>query len=787
MKGLFKIIKWVIGAVIALIIISILLSILFRQKIETAALTQLDKITNNQLQYGEANFNYINSFPSISLDLSNPTFYDNNYDAALELEEFQVRLNIFKSIFSDPVISRLVIKNGSVTLKERNQKWNIEDLMTGSGAPSENTGLINIDELIVENFKVVVDRGTADQITQFTLVDATMEMSSDNQQVNIFAQGLVSFDYVINDSDHQLIDINDSFQADLNYNKSSKIVTIAPSQLDQGLTLEGWFNTLNSKRDIRLDIRNWDINKLNTWLSESETDVEKQLRVDGKLTGLISFDDISAIDYTLYIKNGEVIRGDEHQLVLSDIQSTLTGNQEELSFKQLELEVDDEKLVAEVNYSVTNNMLTFLRVNGNVPAKSLHTLSRDSSFHDIKGVVGLTSFVITNYPLESEQSVLNYVKLEGDIKHIKLNSNTGKELHIKEGNVKNIGEEFHFDHLQVEMDNSEFEINGHYVIEENRNVIKCSINGDKIQATDLLSFNNSTDTTTTQSNFLADNRFYLTLDVDKLWFNKIKMGKVKAKLTSINDVLKTNFEGRVFEGDVKSEGRLEFENGNYHYHFSIDGKNIDLEECLDQNENFGQEVISSDNLKGDLNTLSTFDFYYDKEWNLLPTKTKGLISGEISNGRIQDLEMMTQFSKFVNIKDLEEIKFTEINNYLEIKGKNLYIPTMFIQSNAANFTLSGYHSIENVQLYFLKVNAGQILANKFKKHDPTKPPKPDRRNGMFNMHYVVNGTSESYEYKRDRSRVKAAFKNGEERKRLIYNELVREFGQNERLRFEEIQ
>ena len=785
MKGLWKILKWIIGTLVAIIVISILLSILFRQRIETAALTQLDRITNSQLQYGDATFNYVNSFPSISLDLSNPTFYDNDYDAALELEEFQVRLNIFKSIFSEPVISRLAIKNGSVTLKERNRKWNIQDLMTGTNTSSENSGLINIDELIVENFKVVVDRGTADQITQFTLVDASMKMSSNKQEATIHAKGTVSFDYVINNSDHQLIDIPDTFESNLNYDKASKILTITQSQLKQGLTLEGWFNTSNSTRDIRLDINNWDLDRLNTWLSESETDIEKQTRIDGKLSGLVSFDEVSEIDYTLYIKDGELIRGDDFQIMLSGIQSTLTGNQEELSFNQLTLEVDDEKLDTEINYSIDKNTLTSLKISGDVPVKTIHTITRDTSLNNVRGSIGLKEFTITNYPIESDQSMLNYLSLNGDINNIKLNSVTGKQLRLKEGELKNIGEELHFTNLQIETDNSEFLLNGHYVIEENRNVLKCSIKGDKIQAEDLLSFNNSSEDK--QSNFLKDNRLYVTIEIDKFWFNKIKMGNIKAKVTSINDVLKTNFEGKVFEGDVKSDGRLEYKNDNYHYHFSLDGKHIDLEELLDQNENFGQEVISSDNLKGDLSTLSTFDFYYDENWNLIPAKTKGLISGEIKKGRIQNLELMKQFSSFVNIKDLEEIKFTEINNYLEIKGKNLYIPTMFIQSNAANFTLSGYHSIENVQLYYLKVNAGQILANKFKKHDPSKPPKPDKRNGMFNMHYVVNGSSESYKYKRDRSRVKAAFKNGEERKRLIYNELVNEFGQSDRLQFETIE
>ncbi len=785
MKTIIQLLKWLLIIISLIVLFSILLSVLFQQRIESAALQQLDKITNSQLKYGDANFNYINSFPSISLDLSNPTFYDNDYDTALELEEFQVRINIFKSIFSDPVISRLVIKNGSVTLRERNQKWNIVDLITNSNNSSDTSPLINIDHLIVENFKVVIDRGTADQITQLTLVDADMELKSSDAEVNIFAQGRLSLDYVINNGDHQLIKINDSFQADLSFDKSSKIVTIAPSQLDQGLTMEGWFNSSNSQRDIKLDIQNWKVNRLNTWLSEITLDEEKQIALEGKVSGIVSFDDVSDIDYTVYIKNGAITRGRETQIQFEDIHSTLTGNQEELALQQLELEIDGEKLNADLQYSIKQNILESVSIEGNIPIKPLHTITGDSVLTKLDGTIAIEEFAINQYPIATDKSILEYLDFSGDFKNIRLQSNLDKIVKADNGKIRSIGEELHFSGLEVELEDSEFTLNGLFVIEENKNVFKCQINGEKINATDILHFSNSSESR--GSNFLEENRLYVSIAVDKLLFNKIDMTKVNAELRSINDVLATTVEAKVFDGYIKSNGRLKHDSDEYQYHFTIDGDNIDLKECFAQTENFGQTVITDKQLKGTFSSLASFDLFYDEEWNILPTKTKGLISAKIKNGQIKNLEMMKQFSSMVNINDLKDIKFTELNNYLEIKGKNLFVPTMFIQSNAANFLVSGYHSIENVQAYYLKVNAGQILANKFKRHNPDLPPKPDRRNGMFNLHYVINGTSESYQYRRDRNQVRKAFKTGEERKRLIYNELVKEFGPNERLQFDEIQ
>lgn len=766
-------------AVICLFLLSALLSVVFQQKIESAALKQLDQLTNHQLSYTSADINYIQSFPSITLDLADPKLYDLDYNEAIQLEEFQIKMNLLKSMFSDPVISRLVIKNGSVTLRERNKRWNIEDLITSSGSESQSEPkLINIDELIVENFKVIIDRGSADQIVQLMLESADLELKSDKNQVQISSQGRVRFDYLINAGDAQLVEIYDSFQSILNYNLNTRKLTISGTQLDQGITVEGWFNAGNSQRDIDIKIKDLDISIFNKWIANNTKEDDKLISLSGDVSGIVAMDRVSDIDYTFYAEDLGAELGMDNPVALTNLNSTITGNQSSLSIQKFTCDLDGEELTGDLNYNINRNILVELNAQGKIPAKSILLLSEIPAIQEAKGLLRMDQLSLTDYSFSDQKnSFVESIQSSFVADNIRLQSTTDRWLTIDDGNIELLNGKITFNDVEVGMKNSDAIINGEFV-RNKHTVWEFDIGGSKIDMADLMNYNMADTTSATRAtNFLKTNRIFVNVSVDQIAYNNVRLQNTDLRLNSKGETLEIDANADAFSGSFISNSTLEHNGAHYHLHMNLDAKNIDLEDCMEQNDNFGQQVITSSHLKGVVNSLSSIDLFYTDAWELQQNRTKGYIGAHIKNGLIKDLEMMKQFSSFVNIKDLRHIKFTELNNYLEIQGKNLYIPTMYIQSNAANFTISGYHSIENIQLYYLKVNAGQVLTNKFKKHDSSFSPKPAKQKGWFNLHYVINGTSESYDYKRDRSRVKAAFENGLERKNIIYYQLKKEFGQ----------
>lgn len=148
---------------------------------------------------------------------------------------------------------------------------------------------------------------------------------------------------------------------------------------------------------------------------------------------------------------------------------------------------------------------------------------------------------------------------------------------------------------------------------------------------------------------------------------------------------------------------------------------------------------------------------------------------DINDGELKDFKLLEGFSSFVKVKDLRRIKFLDLKNYLEIRRQTLYLPLMFIQSNAMNLSISGEHNFDNEFDYNLKVNAGQVLTEKLKKYDPSLQPKKARRKGFFNLYYNIKGTADDYTYKSAKRQVKAEFDRSENRKLEIQQALQAAF------------
>lgn len=207
----------------------------------------------------------------------------------------------------------------------------------------------------------------------------------------------------------------------------------------------------------------------------------------------------------------------------------------------------------------------------------------------------------------------------------------------------------------------------------------------------------------------------------------------------------------------------------------IKANNIDAEKFFSQTDNFGQEVLTSDNLEGELNSRIYIRANFSPTGELDYEKLLVLAELDIRDGALHDFEMLDNFSAVLKAKDLAEVRFTNLKNYLEISNQSVQIPVMFIQSSAMNMTLSGSHSFGQVMDYNIKVNAGQVLANKIAKHDDELKPLPARRNGFFNLYYTIKGNLDNYEVKSNKREVKRDFERSEFHRNRIRRELENQF------------
>ncbi|MBK7869936.1 MAG: AsmA family protein [Saprospiraceae bacterium] len=256
-------------------------------------------------------------------------------------------------------------------------------------------------------------------------------------------------------------------------------------------------------------------------------------------------------------------------------------------------------------------------------------------------------------------------------------------------------------------------------------------------------------------------------------YNEIKGNDFVGKLEFNNNELIINGDTKAMQGAFDLDGKVYFEKAP-RLTAKLTCEKIDATEFFRQTENFGQDILTNQNVSGTLNAQIAIYAYWDTTGTFLYDKLRVLAGLDIQNGQLKDFKMMEQFSTYVKMRDLMDIRFANLENYIEIADQKLYLPVMFIQSNAMNLTVSGEHSFENEMDYNIKVNAGQVMANRFK--TSSSQPQPAKKKGWFNLYFNIAGTVDEYNVQTAKKEVQKNFLFSERRKERVQEALEREFG-----------
>jgi hypothetical protein len=84
-------------------------------------------------------------------------------------------------------------------------------------------------------------------------------------------------------------------------------------------------------------------------------------------------------------------------------------------------------------------------------------------------------------------------------------------------------------------------------------------------------------------------------------------------------------------------------------------------------------------------------------------------------GALINFDPVKQLSSFIELSELENIHFEQLENDFFIKNNFLYIPQMEVKSSAADLSVNGKHGFNNDYEYHVKILLSEILSKKRKK------------------------------------------------------------------------
>ncbi|HRC89719.1 MAG TPA: AsmA-like C-terminal region-containing protein [Bacteroidales bacterium] len=206
-------------------------------------------------------------------------------------------------------------------------------------------------------------------------------------------------------------------------------------------------------------------------------------------------------------------------------------------------------------------------------------------------------------------------------------------------------------------------------------------------------------------------------------------------------------------------------------------ENIDIKKCFASFNNFGQNFLRSEHISGLLS--GTFKILIPLDSLMHPIVKTIVAEGKytIQNGALTAFEPARALSKYIDIKELENISFSKIENNLLINNYSLSIPQMDIYSSAADFTINGTHSFDNIFEYHVKIYLSELLSGKIKKKKQSSTEfgyVEDDGLGRTSLFLKITGKGENvkvmYDIKAAENNIRKSFTNEKSNLKNILNQ-----------------
>ncbi len=206
-------------------------------------------------------------------------------------------------------------------------------------------------------------------------------------------------------------------------------------------------------------------------------------------------------------------------------------------------------------------------------------------------------------------------------------------------------------------------------------------------------------------------------------------------------------------------------------------KNINVNQLFKQFNNFGQSTLEDKNIKG----YATADIDFSGVWNnRLEANYKSIRASSnlnIVHGELINFKPLLSLSNYVDVRELQRIKFSTLQGHVEIKNELISIPKTSIKNSALNIEFFGTHSFNNDIDYHIQLLISELLAKKRKNKNedfgPVENDLENRRSAFILMTGTVDNPIIKYDRKSLKEKIKTDIKQEKQNIRQILKE---EFG-----------
>jgi hypothetical protein len=212
-------------------------------------------------------------------------------------------------------------------------------------------------------------------------------------------------------------------------------------------------------------------------------------------------------------------------------------------------------------------------------------------------------------------------------------------------------------------------------------------------------------------------KYNLTGNVNQLTYKKFQANDLSGTLQHNNSVwLLNNIKCLTMKGRVSLDGQIERLAEKYQLSCIAILDKIDIKKLFEVCENFGQDVLTDKQINGLVSSKISFNASANNQMEVDENSVSSVADILIEQGELIAFKPLESLSRFVSLEELRNIRFSTLKNTIQIKNKQIVIPSMELSNNALNLTISGIHQFSNIVDYKIKLLLSDVLFNKAKRN-----------------------------------------------------------------------
>ncbi len=241
-----------------------------------------------------------------------------------------------------------------------------------------------------------------------------------------------------------------------------------------------------------------------------------------------------------------------------------------------------------------------------------------------------------------------------------------------------------------------------------------------------------------------------TLEASRFRYNRLTAQNLKGRMTLSSEKIHLhNFSMNAFGGYFQISGDVNKLRSGKPIQLNVDAKltDTDVKSVFSSFNNFGQYTITDRNLQGKLSSNFKFSAELKNDVSLVQNSVDGILTVDLRDAEIIDFDPFLKMKKLIFRKRaLEHVQFAPIVHEFVIKGKEVEVKKMQIESNVMTFFLDGIYSLGDKTDLNIQIPLSNLRKRdstyQFRDYDPDSIGsniflRAVEENGKVNIKYVM--------------------------------------------------